>query len=267
MTLPLVSRVNHAQSARITVPMTDNMALTLQQLYARRPQQGFAPYRTALGLQRAGLARIRDDIAPLVQAGAFPQYWLELTNQGREYCAERAIPDATGKRSIGIMGVWSSLVVASGLLVGTLLGIIIRFNPLGLSSTDYVENHQTVAYSFHNLLPVMGILCCLSAGALVLLSRTRQKTFLLLIAATACFAAVVVTTLFVTHPISAEVMTWDARSPPGDWMLFRDKWWSWHMVRTLLVAIGCLLALQASRREQIGESVDVKRVQPPRARG
>jgi uncharacterized membrane protein len=126
----------------------------------------------------------------------------------------------------------SVLVVLMALLVGTMFGIWVGFNPASLTASTYVEQQQNTIRSLNTLLPAMGALCILLAITLSWLSIADPRSRFLLIGA-ACFLIVAaLVTRFANQPINATVMTWSAQSPPEDWMRLRDEWWRWHVVRS-----------------------------------
>jgi len=74
--------------------MTENMLRTLEQMYRSAPQAGYAKYKTALALERAGLVATQGDPAnrALIRRHDFPHYWSQLSDAGRALCQERFGP-------------------------------------------------------------------------------------------------------------------------------------------------------------------------------
>ena len=74
--------------------MTDNMLQILERMYRSDPQAGYAKYKTALALERAGLVATQQDSAnpARVQRHDFPHYWSILTDAGKALCQERFGP-------------------------------------------------------------------------------------------------------------------------------------------------------------------------------
>ena len=58
------------------------------------------------------------------------------------------------------------LVVLLALLVGTMFGIWVGFNPARLSASAYVEQQQNAIRSLNTLLPAMAAVCILLTVAL-----------------------------------------------------------------------------------------------------
>lgn len=119
------------------------------------------------------------------------------------------------------------------LLVGTMFGIWLGFNPSGLTAQTYVEQQQNTIRALNTVLPVMGAVCILLTIALTVFmkSDTRARNFLT--AAIVCLVVAGLVTRLANQPINAQVMTWSVQSPPVNWMELRDAWWSWHILRTI----------------------------------
>ena len=143
------------------------------------------------------------------------------------------------------------LVLLSALLVGTMFGIWVGYDPSALSASAYVEQQQNAIRSLNTLLPVIGAACIVLTVWLAILSKDDARGRYLLVAAGVCLITAALVTRFGNQPINAIVMTWNPRSPPADWAALRDTWWRWHMVRASagMVALGLiLLAVLGARR-------------------
>jgi len=128
------------------------------------------------------------------------------------------------------------------LLVGTIFGIWIGFNPAGLSPATYVEQQQHAIRALNTFMPLLGALCIALTIALAVLTKKDRRTRYLLIATAVCLLMAGVVTRFENQPINSIVMTWTPQAPPANWMELRDRWWQWHIVRTLAgIAALCLL--------------------------
>jgi uncharacterized membrane protein len=136
------------------------------------------------------------------------------------------------------------LLLILGLLVGTMFGIWLGFNPLSLSAGAYVEQQQNAIRSLNTLLPLMGTACIALTVWLVILAKNDPRTRWLLITAVACLVVAAVVTRFFNQPINAVVIGWNAQSPPPEWAQLRIEWWQWHIVRTVagLASFGFALA-------------------------
>ena len=132
-----------------------------------------------------------------------------------------------------------------GLLVGTMFGIWVGFDPMGLSPTTYVEQQQNAIRSLNTLLPVMGAACIVLAVWLIAVAKNEGRTRLLLVATVVCLLVAAVVTRLCNQPINAVVITWNAQSPPPQWAQLRAEWWQWHIVRTVAGIAGLSFALVA----------------------
>lgn len=137
-----------------------------------------------------------------------------------------------------------AFVLLLSLLVGTMFGIWVGFNPSSLSATAYIEQQQNAIRSLNTLLPFMGAVCIVLAVWLAVVTKNEPRTRLLLVAAIVCLLVAAAVTRFCNQPINAVVITWNAQSPPPQWVQLRAEWWQWHIVRTVagIAALGLALA-------------------------
>ena len=144
-----------------------------------------------------------------------------------------------------------SLLLTS-LLVGTMFGIWLGFNPSALTATAYVEMQQNAIRALNISLPALGRVCILLTAALAVLTRNDKGSRYLLVAAAMCLALAGVVTRFGNQPINAVVMTWSAEALAANWMELRDTWWHWHILRTAAGVGALALALLAALGGQRG---------------
>jgi uncharacterized membrane protein len=140
-------------------------------------------------------------------------------------------------------------LLLGALVVGTMFGIWLGYNPAGLSAVVYVSQQQHAIGALNVVMPVLGgvsVVLTLVAAALAASDRTR---LILLLSAAGCFIAAGLTTRFLNQPINAIVMTWSADAPPANWMQLRDDWWRWHVVR-MVAGIGGLSLLIVATLER-----------------
>lgn len=134
------------------------------------------------------------------------------------------------------------------LLVGTMFGILVGFDPASLSASGYVEQQQNAIRALNTLLPALGAVCIVLTLALAVVAPRGRS---LLVAAALLMLVTAVVTRFGNQPINAIVMTWTVRAPPANWAQLRDQWWQWHIVRTVTGIAAFLLLVGealASRR-------------------
>ncbi|MBL0420739.1 hypothetical protein JI739_10325 [Ramlibacter sp. AW1] len=106
-----------------------------------------------------------------------------------------------------------------------------------------------------------GATTAVSVAILAFLNR-RAKLLWLDLASLLC--------IIVDQPINVEVMTWTAQSLRSDWVALRDRWWSWHIVRTSFSIAGQTLMILALLFDRLAISLPERhRVsgEPPRIYG
>ena len=127
------------------------------------------------------------------------------------------------------------------LLVGTMFGIWLGFNPATLTAATYIEQQQNAIRALNTAMPALGAICILLTAALAAMTKDNPRSRYLLIAAVALLVVAGLVTRFANQPINSLVMTWSAQAPPAIWTELRDTWWNWHVLRT--VAGICALSL------------------------
>jgi uncharacterized membrane protein len=132
------------------------------------------------------------------------------------------------------------------LLVGTMFGIWLGFNPSKLSAATYIEQQQGTIRAFNTLLPLLGAACVLLTAAMAVLTKNDLLARYLFIAAAVLLAVAGVITRFANQPINVVVMTWSGMAPPANWTELRDTWWSWHIARTVAGVAALILTLLAA---------------------
>lgn len=138
------------------------------------------------------------------------------------------------------------LILILALLVGSMFGILVGYNPASLSASAYVEQHQNAVRSLNTLFPLMGAASIALTVFLAIASRTDRRSLILLVVAALLMLVAALVTRFGNQPINAIIMTWSAQAPAANWAQLRDQWWQWHIVRTIAaVAAFALVALAA----------------------
>jgi uncharacterized membrane protein len=140
-------------------------------------------------------------------------------------------------------------MLLSSLTSGVFLGTRTSLGPSTKTfrPATYVEVQQATV---RNLRPVMGTLLPASVAAnltLVVLTA-REDSRARACALTAVGLLGQVASLLVTAryelPINRCVLTWSPMDPPADWQATRDRWNTFHTIRTTtsVAALGCLTA-------------------------
>ncbi|MEP6875027.1 MAG: DUF1772 domain-containing protein [Burkholderiales bacterium] len=131
-------------------------------------------------------------------------------------------------------------ILLMSLLVGTMFGIWLGFNPSGLTAAAYIEEQQNAIRALNTALPILGAACVLLTAALAVLTKDDRRARNLLMVAVICLVVAGLITRFENQPINSQVMTWSAQAPAANWMDLRDTWWHWHILRTV-AGIGALI--------------------------
>jgi uncharacterized membrane protein len=133
-------------------------------------------------------------------------------------------------------------LLSAALVVGTMFGVWLTFNPKNLGAATYVAQQQRCIRSLNVIMPLLGGVTVLLTVVTASLSGNDRTRLGLLAGAAVCFVAAGVITRFANQRINAVVMTWSADAPPADWTRRRDDWWRWHIRRMACGLVGlCLL--------------------------
>lgn len=132
-------------------------------------------------------------------------------------------------------------IILAALLAGTSFGIWIGFNPMNLSPSTYIEQQQNTIQALN----VLMITLIFSATIITIISAFLQKSntpvVITLLIAALFFILCILISRFGNQPINKIIMTWTTDSLPVNWSDLRDKWWSFHIMRTVAEVIGLFL--------------------------
>jgi hypothetical protein len=137
-------------------------------------------------------------------------------------------------------------VVVVGLVAGSIFGILLGYNPHELSAATYIEQQQSIITALNTLMPILGLVAILLTLTSAFLQKNDKNVFICMLVATAFLVISGLTTRFGNQPINGIVLTWDMNTPPSNWMALRDKWWSFHIFRTITALIAFSLVAWAS---------------------
>lgn len=140
---------------------------------------------------------------------------------------------------------FANLLLAA-LLIGTMFGIWLGYNPMELSPGAYIEQQQHAIRALNVAMPLLGALVALLTFVSAVLARNNRAQSALFVGALICFVAAGVVTRFLNQPINAVVITWSALAPPANWIELRDEWWHWHILRTVIGVVGLSLLIAAN---------------------
>ena len=134
-------------------------------------------------------------------------------------------------------------IILAALLAGTSFGIWMGFNPVNLSATTYLEQQQSTIGSLNILMISLVVSATIITLIAAFLQKQNKSVFIALIFAAICFIACILISRFGNQPINDSIMTWNPNSIPANWTLLRDKWWSFHIMRTITELIAlCFIA-------------------------
>lgn len=134
------------------------------------------------------------------------------------------------------------LALVTGVFWGPWLGLsrsITTFQP----EVFLAIGHRMI----RNLAPVMPILmpaAMLSILPVLFLSYSnRPQTFYMNLAGLILFIIALLVTLIVEVPIDKKIIGWTPTTLPNNWPTLRDRWETFHVIRTVASVVGLALLL------------------------
>jgi archaellum biogenesis protein FlaJ (TadC family) len=124
-------------------------------------------------------------------------------------------------------------IIIAALLAGVSFGIWIGFNPLDLTASTYVEQQQNMLQALRVLMVSLVLIAAIITIVSAFLQKNNRRVFITLLVAALFFFSCILITRFGNKPIDDIVLTWSANSLPNNWTELRDKWWSFHIMRTI----------------------------------
>lgn len=143
-------------------------------------------------------------------------------------------------------------IILVALLAGTSFGIWMGFNPTNYSATTYLEQQQHLVRSLNTLMVSMVISATLVTIASAYLQRKNKKVYIALLLAAAFLASCIFISRFGNLPIQTEMLAWKIDALPEDWTMLRDKWWNFHIIRTIAELIALVLVAWTSVQKNEG---------------
>lgn len=141
-------------------------------------------------------------------------------------------------------------IIIAALLAGTSFGIWIGLNPLNYSASTYIEQQNNLVLSLNTLMVSLVVFATVVTVASAYLQRKNKLIFITLLFAAASFASCILISRFGNLPIQEEILTWNPNSPPDNWTILRDKWWSFHIMRTIAELVALVLIAWASIQKE-----------------
>ncbi len=137
-------------------------------------------------------------------------------------------------------------IILAALLAGTSFGIWIGFNPMDYSASTYIEQQQNLVHSLNSLMVSLVITATIVTIVSAYRQRKNKRAYVALLIAAACFASCILISRLGNSPIQNEILTWDSNAFPDNWATFRDRWWSFHIMRTIAELTALVLVVWAS---------------------
>ena len=137
-------------------------------------------------------------------------------------------------------------IVLVALLAGTSFGIWIGFNPATYSVSTYIEQQQHLVRSLNFLMVALVIMATIVTVVSAFLQRQNKMTFVALLTAAFFLASCIVISRFGNLPVQTEMLAWNSTSPPDNWTEMRDKWWTFHILRTVVELIALVIVAWTS---------------------
>lgn len=142
-------------------------------------------------------------------------------------------------------------IILAALLAGTSFGIWVGLNPVNYSASTYLEQQQNLLHSLNALMISLVILATVVTIFSAFLQRNNKRVFIALLIAAVFFIACILISRFGNKPIQDDILMWNSNSLPADWTISRDKWWSFHIMRTITELIALGLVAWASIQKQL----------------
>jgi archaellum biogenesis protein FlaJ (TadC family) len=142
-------------------------------------------------------------------------------------------------------------IIVVALLAGVSFGIWIGFDPSGLSASTFVEQQQNMLHSLRSLLVSLVVIATLITILSAFLQKINRTAFISLLIAAILLISCILITRFGNKPIDDVVITWTKDTLPDNWIELRDKWWSFHILRTIAEMLALLLITWTSINKNI----------------
>jgi len=140
-------------------------------------------------------------------------------------------------------------IIMVALVAGTIFGIWLGYNPIGLSAPTYIEQQQNNIKALNTIMPLLGLITIILTLISAFLRKKEKGVFIILLIATVFLILSGLTTKFGNQPINSVVMTWDMNTPPDNWATLRDQWWAYHMIRTSTAFVALCLIVWTSMKK------------------
>jgi uncharacterized membrane protein len=148
-------------------------------------------------------------------------------------------------------GLRSAVCFLAVLLVGLMSGLMLgtgmdQYTHRLLSASAWVTEHQVMDALFRRVLPPLWNLTMLSLAAAAFLTHGRARWLFAL--AAVIFLVSLVVTVTIEVPMNRSIAQWNPEAVPQDWAAMRDRWLSFHLVRTIGGFVAFVSALSGLMR-------------------
>jgi hypothetical protein len=140
-------------------------------------------------------------------------------------------------------------IIIAALLAGVSFGIWIGFNPLSLTPSTYIEQQQNMIQALNVLMITLVFSATIITITSAILQKSNKPVFITLLIAAAFFISCILISKFGNQPINKIMMSWTLGYLPDNFFEFRDKWWSFHIMRTIAELIALSLVTWVSIRK------------------
>lgn len=141
---------------------------------------------------------------------------------------------------VGVVSVVAVILV--GLIAGLLVGTAIEQKTLEvLDGPAWIKARHSTDAVFRRVLPWWWNSTLLMLFLAAYLNRGGARG-MFLVGGLLLLAGIVVT-LAIEVPMNKQVAGWEAGAMPAGWMAVRDRWWRFHVVRSVLGAMGFACAV------------------------
>ena len=137
-------------------------------------------------------------------------------------------------------------IINAAVLAGTSFGIWMGFNTLNLSPLTYIEQQQNMIRALNTLMIILVFSATVITIISAFLQRSDKQAFIPLLVASLFFIACILISRFGNQPINNEIIKWTSDALPGNLSELRDKWWTFHIIRTISELIALFLVTWTS---------------------
>ncbi len=137
-------------------------------------------------------------------------------------------------------------ILSSGLLAGIMICIWQGADHKASSEMSNLEIQQANIKTFNDKIPLLGLMNILLTIASAALQIHIMIIFIPLLSASLFLMVSGIITRYGNQPINKQIQRWSKDYIPSKWEYIRDKWFSYHIYRTILTLLAFILIILAS---------------------